>query len=88
MRKEELRKLRASLRAKGICTACHKRQMEDGVLCKPCKKERKLRSDRLKAEGLCKACLTPLDDTSKRVCVNCQAIASELQFWRRQKERM
>ena len=85
--KEGLAKHRQALRAKGICTACHKRPMDGGKLCAPCKEARNKRRLELKARGLCKCCMTPLDDPAVYVCVNCQVIATELQFWRRQRER-
>jgi len=57
---------RAKLRAKGICTRCHKRKVIKGLfLCLECRKQLKDRRDKVRAEGgRCNTCENLLDEFS------------------------
>ena len=87
--KEQLAEHRRKLRAKGICTRCHKNKAGDGRrICKDCSSE--LYGNKMKrvAEGRCRECGVPLDDLRVQICVNCSAFKVQHQFHYRQRLRI
>jgi len=73
---EQLKEYRSKLRAKGICTTCHKRNVnEKGKICDECQKERSDRQKRYIADPercKCGRYLGEFDKmVGKRKCVVC-----------------
>lgn len=86
--KEQMVEHSKKLKAKGICPRCHHAKLKQGEhSCSPCKASiranNKARRIIAHKTGLCHSCNKPVDDPSKRHCVNCMIRAHERKEIRR-----
>ena len=83
---EQHKAYRAKMKAKNICTKCHKNKTEKGssICCECYKQHKELRRKRFES-GICRDCGGPLDDATIRKCVNCSALSYQKEYWRRRK---